>query len=805
MGPSGARLCVFLLGIVAQNVVQGNVLTVSVYTVTSKSAVLSWSKYAGSSSYRLTATPRNSPNPSGFSSFSQNTVLGSINTLSPNTAYTFRLEALDSSMRVLAQASVDRYTAPDVPTNMAASSKQSQSITVEFTQVSGASSYILRAETSNGSFISETSVPGSPGTVSGLQPYTDYTLSVMSVNSGGRSQPSSSVQAKTVLAAPLLNSSSPSNSSIVVIWAPVPNAVLYSVSIIRDGSYQQNRLNTSNTSVTFSNLEAGTNYCIKANAWSPQSVPGDDYTVCQITRPPTPQSIVLVTTTVNDVVGVSVSWDPAQGSSRYVAMSSAGLNCSSVSTSCTLSPLSCGQIHYISVTAFNRAGPSQSSELQRYISFPCPPEPVRVDDIRPGICSLSWNPVSYVDYYTAFSKRDDGIEEMCNSTGTSCNFSCHCGYSYIMSVFANNQAGASPPGPVLNKTTIPCCPNIVAVNSISWESLMIQWQAVRGADLYKVQAVDSSNQTVLCNDTSPMCVLSDLNCNAMYNVFVFPCNEALGCNQSCRPQTQETAPCMPERVTVRTINSSSINITWTPTNKVAKYTVTVIGLASSFTCQSSATSCQVNGLSCGSSYQVTSIASTDAGQSIPSYSVSFQTAPCCPATLNVTQVTQAMSNVSWSDAQGAQSFMTSLTSSRGNATCHTTQTKCLMGCITCGTNYTVSLQVTNSKGDTAVCVYHGFSTSKCCPSRIRLFTRFNNTLRVSWLSSSSGNFTAQVTGGGRDYACSPAPGQSMCDVSEVTCGDVYTVMVAPINPDGTMVPFCPSRMYSGMITSLFTL
>ncbi|MCI4387775.1 hypothetical protein PGIGA_G00078070, partial [Pangasianodon gigas] len=297
-------------------------LTVSVYTVTSKSAVLSWSKYAGSSSYRLTATPRNSPNPSGFSSFSQNTVMGSINTLSPNTAYTFKLEALDSSMRVLAQASVDRYTAPDVPTNMAASSKQSQSITVEFTQVSGASSYILRAETSNGSFISETSVPGSPGTVSGLQPYTDYTLSVMSVNSGGRSQPSSSVQAKTVLAAPLLNSSSPSNSSIVVIWAPVPNAVLYSVSIIRDGSYQQSRLNTSNTNVTFNNLEAGTNYCIKANAWSPQSVPGDDYTVCQITRPPTPQSIVLVTTTVNDVVGVSVSWDPAQGASRYVAMSS---------------------------------------------------------------------------------------------------------------------------------------------------------------------------------------------------------------------------------------------------------------------------------------------------------------------------------------------------------------------------------------------------------------------------------------------------------------------------------------------------
>lgn len=87
--------------------------------------------------------------------------------------------------------------APDISTITAVSSKQSQSITVEFTQVSGASSYLLRSETSDGSFMSETSVSGSPGTVSGLQPFTDYTLSVLSVNSAGRSQPSVSVQAKT--------------------------------------------------------------------------------------------------------------------------------------------------------------------------------------------------------------------------------------------------------------------------------------------------------------------------------------------------------------------------------------------------------------------------------------------------------------------------------------------------------------------------------------------------------------------------------------------------------------------------------
>lgn len=62
--------------------------------------------------------------------------------------------------------------------------------------MSGATSYILRAE-NDGGFFTESEVQASPGTVLNLSPYTDYTLSVMSVNGGGRSQPSIPVQAKT--------------------------------------------------------------------------------------------------------------------------------------------------------------------------------------------------------------------------------------------------------------------------------------------------------------------------------------------------------------------------------------------------------------------------------------------------------------------------------------------------------------------------------------------------------------------------------------------------------------------------------
>lgn len=100
--------------------------------------------------------------------------------------------------------------ASEVPTINMATSKQSESMTVEFTQVSGATSYILRAETADMSFFYETEVPSSPGTVLNLQAYTDYTLSVMSINSGGRSQPSLPVVAKTGIVPCISHSHSPS-------------------------------------------------------------------------------------------------------------------------------------------------------------------------------------------------------------------------------------------------------------------------------------------------------------------------------------------------------------------------------------------------------------------------------------------------------------------------------------------------------------------------------------------------------------------------------------------------------------------
>lgn len=232
------------------------------------------------------------------------------------------------------------------------------------------------------------------------------------------------------------------------------------------------------------------------------------------------------------------------------------------------------------------------------------------------------------------------------------------------------------------------------------------------------------------------------------------------------------------------------------TNTEANYTVIAMGPSNLLTCSSSSTSCYIS-VSCGSTYDVSAYATTTAGQSLPSYSIPLETGPCCPETLSVEQVTQSMTNITWSGATGAGSYVTTLTSPRGHARCHTMDTHCLLGCITCGTSYNVSLEAFSITGHKSECSYHGFSASACCPSSVRLYRMDNNTLRVYWRSSPGlYNYTADLHGTRSNYTCSATNGAHGCDISEILCGEVYTVVVAPLTQEGSKVTYCPRRLYS---------
>lgn len=87
--------------------------------------------------------------------------------------------------------------------------------------------------------------------------------------------------------------------------------------------------------------------------------------------------------------------------------------------------------------------------------------------------------------------------------------------------------------------SVPCCPEGVVVSAVSTDTLEITWTASRGAELYQTRAADGPD-VILCNDTAPVCALSDLSCDSSYSVLVTPCNEISGCNRGCSAHTKDT-------------------------------------------------------------------------------------------------------------------------------------------------------------------------------------------------------------------------------------------------------------------------
>ncbi|XP_060934709.1 fibronectin type III domain-containing protein 7-like [Limanda limanda] len=773
----------------------------SVFSVTSKTAILKWTRVSGASAYKILIATKSSPsNIIAFSTFGPNTVMGSINALSPNINYVFSLQAQDQNQLILGNATVESSTAPErmAPIHTV-KPKDSETLMVDFNPSTGATQYVVRVETPNGLFREDT-VSSPPAEIQSLSPYTEYSLSIMAVNAGGSSQPSLPVTAKTVLPPPQPSASSPSNDSITVSWAPVAHAVQYTLSVYKFNSSTNMKFNTSSTNLTISDLDAGSLYVTTVYAWDTEGRKGDgSLYINQTTRPPTPSAVNVSMVTGNAVAELSVSWavgPEVHGPVEYLVTSDQNLTCNSTSSSCILSPVSCGQVHTIQVTASNEGGSSPPSHPEVFITFPCPPEDLALEEATEGNCSLTWNTVPHADGYMAFIKRGEGGEEICNTSSSNCTFHCQCGYTYLVSVHSFNQAGTSPPGDRFNYTTLPCCPEGVSVSAVSTDTLEIMWTASRGAELYQTRAVDSS-EVILCNDTAPVCALSDLRCDTAYSVVVTPCNDISGCNRGCKAHTKDTAPCMPMNTMLNVRNSSCVGVSWTANNRAVNYTVSAVADDGARTCTTTGSSCDLGDLPCGCTFEVSVTAHSVAGRSLPSYSETLETDPCCPVNLTVAQVTQSMSNVSWSHAKGAQSFITSLTSPKGHARCHTQDSHCLMGCITCGTNYTVTMEAFSHSGRQANCTYQGFSSSACCPSGVRLYRTAGNSMRLYWRSSGSGHsHEAELVGASNNYTCSASPGENSCDVGNVQCGDVYHVVVAPLSPGGSRVLFCAQRIYS---------
>lgn len=241
--------------------------------VTPTSIILNFVPALSATSYNITATSVTTGQsilPARIATSSGYAYTG----LNPNTSYTFTIQTVYGTTSGASIVTSPFTTTPGTVTNILATAGHvtPTSIPISFSPVSGATSYIIT--TVSGSYTQAVTLSGLDQlyqvyrggaiaittTASNLLPGTTYTFNIQSSNAYGlggiASTTLSTTPAATSNIIPI--SGMTTASSILLSFSPVTGATIYSFATTPPTSIQQT--DGTNSSYTFSNLSAGSNY-----------------------------------------------------------------------------------------------------------------------------------------------------------------------------------------------------------------------------------------------------------------------------------------------------------------------------------------------------------------------------------------------------------------------------------------------------------------------------------------------------------------------------------------------------------------
>ena len=270
-----------------------------------------------------------------------------------------------------------------------------------------------------------------------------------------------------------------------------------------------------------------------------------------------------------------------------------------------------------------------------------------------------------------------------------------------------------------------------------------------------------------------------------------------------------TVPGSPTSV-AGTIGNTQVAVSWmAPADNggsaITGYTVTSSATPVSRTCSTGgALSCIVSGLTNGSSYTFTVIATNGLGTgaaSAASAGLSPATVPGAPTSVTGAP-SHALVTVSWTPpASNGGRLITGyrVTASPGSFTCSTTgSTSCIVLGLTDGTSYSVVVSATNSIGSggnsNASTLFTPIPTAPASPTGVTAVPG-NGQASVSWVPPADNGgapITAySVVGNGGAVICAPIDPTS-CVVSGLSVSAAYTFTVVAINIVGSSSPSSPS-------------
>jgi len=235
--------------------------------------------------------------------------------LSDGTTYYYKIAGYNGEGIGSQSSYIVATTLPVAPTGVTAIASSSNSITISWSAVKGATGYrIYRSITPSGTDeligTSTTTTYASTGLTSG----TTYYYNVAAYNNGGEGSKSNAVSATTLLVAPTnITAKANSSNSITVSWSPVTGATNYRIyrNTTSTDDYKQVGVSTT-TSYTDASVAAVTTYYYKVTAYN-DGGESSQSTIAYATTPCAEPNIPTGLTRS----GNTLSWNAVSGADSY--------------------------------------------------------------------------------------------------------------------------------------------------------------------------------------------------------------------------------------------------------------------------------------------------------------------------------------------------------------------------------------------------------------------------------------------------------------------------------------------------------
>jgi hypothetical protein len=242
----------------------GNTSSLSATSITTNSATLNWAAVTGFSSYNVRYKPTSS---STWTTTTSTTNSRAISGLTASTAYEFQIQTVCSgaSGTYTASANFATLTPCGNTSSLSATSITTNSATLNWSSVSGVTSYNVRYKPTISSTWTTTTSTTNSRAISGLTASTSYEFQVQTVCSGASGTYTASANfttlSSTTCGTPVTNAaSSITSTGATLSWAAVTGASTYSLRYRVNGTTTWTTVSNSTTSRVVFLLSASTTY-----------------------------------------------------------------------------------------------------------------------------------------------------------------------------------------------------------------------------------------------------------------------------------------------------------------------------------------------------------------------------------------------------------------------------------------------------------------------------------------------------------------------------------------------------------------